>query len=163
MAENSMTTVENNIAARQAEAMQGELIDRQDSMELFGAFGNQTLRESHTFGNHGMETLRQIMLASGDDVIEGKKALNVPLAMIGYYCHEVDINDRNSGQQQRAIRTVIYTEDGKRFAFVSIGIARDLFRLTTVIGRGPWAKSVPVMPIALGASGNRQIYRLMPG
>lgn len=163
MTENSMTTMENNIAVRQAEAMQGELIDRQDSMDLFGAFGDTGLRESHPFVGTPADVWRQVMLASNDDVIDGKKALNTTLRLQAYYCHEVDMRDRVTNVLNRGIRTVLYDASGDRFAFVSLYIARDLLRMTKIFGKGPWKEPILVKPVAIAVAGNQNVYRLMPG
>lgn len=163
MNSNLPAVVENRIAAQQEQAMQGELIDRQDSMDLFGAFGDTGLRESHPFTGTPADVWRSVMLASGDDVIDGKKALNTVLRLQAYYCHEVDMRDRVTNELNRGIRTVLYDVSGDRFAFVSKYVARDLLRLTKIFGKGPWKEPILVKPIAISVGGNQNVYRLMPG
>lgn len=163
MSENLPANVEQNIAKRQYEAMEGELMNPHDNFDLFANMGDGVLRESHSFGGDAKRNWEMVCQASAPDVKRGSEMLNKTIPLADYYCHEVDLVDAATGEITRAIRTVLYTPDGDRYAFVSQGVVRDLLRITQVFGKGPWKEVILVRPVQIVTGRKFHITRLMPG
>lgn len=150
------------LAARQ-EAVQAELMPYQpDAGELFSNFGDRVLRESHNFKGTPQDVLLQIMKASAPDVINGDDKIDTLINLRNFYIHEADLKPDRAGEVRRVLRTVLYDANGKRYSFVSNGVALDLYRMVRVFGQLPFIPPIPVVATKIKTSSNYNIIRLVP-
>lgn len=87
----------------------------------------------------------------GEDVI-GKE-----FTLEHLICQEVDMEDPDTGETQRAIRSVLIAHDKERIAFVSTGIFRSLKAIAQIFGPPPW---LPPLRVAVTQQRTRRKFLL---
>lgn len=162
MSKETTAELETAIANRQA-ASNGELrASYPHNDALFANFGDRVLRESHNFVGKPLEVYRQIAAASADDVQKGDTAVNVPMKVVSYYVHEIELTNQSDGEPRMALRTVLYTKEGKRYSFVSDGIVKDLYRMHRLFTPDEWKNGVNLKVVSIPTTPPKRILRLLP-
>lgn len=125
-------------------------------------FGPNVGAAMHSFKGSKVEQYRMIAKACGPDVGKSKDCINKVIAVANYYCHKIEIVREEDGEVRDCIRCVLIEPDGKAWAFVSDGIAKEIARIIDVFGAGPYNPPVKVEVKQIQTRNNRSTLSLLP-
>jgi len=132
---------------------------RQLLSDVLGELSGPTL---HNFTGDRREVWKLTAKATGPDVIVSDEATLVPIDIRHFLVHTVRIAKETPGEFVDAIRTVLIQPDGKQYAVVSDGVARDLAGLIHTFGMGPYDPPIEVQITPVRTRKGFKTYRLMP-
>jgi Phage Single-stranded DNA-binding protein len=139
-------------------ASQSNCLMTQDGLLAINA-GN---RVSHSFTGAPLAIWRRIAVACGPDCLDYDDAKNKELALVDYYCHEVQLANDQTGNIDTCIRVVLFDAEGFAYAFVSKGIYDSLRSLVMVMGRGTFNPPVKVRIVESKTRSKRTFYSIVP-
>lgn len=150
--------------AQQLSKLRNDSLPNQQALPAVveGLLGSLGSRQFHTFTGDAMQVWRQIALATGPEVLPATEAINRPIKLEHFYVHQVQIAGETPGEYVDAIRVVLIEPEGRAFGFVSDGIAKDLARIISTFGMGPYSPPIPVKAVQFNTRKGRRAYSLQP-
>lgn len=146
--------------AKRATDLQGPRIIPAVVERVLGQIGT---REFHNFVGTPMEVWRLTALATGPDVVSGDDRLGKVIELTHFHCQQVRVAGPTPGEYDDALRVVLIDKDGTAYGFTSTGVARDLARIISTFGMGPYTVDPVKCRIASFQTNNkRRAFTIQP-
>jgi hypothetical protein len=101
-------------------------------------------------------------LVEGEEV-HGRETVGSVIALGDYIMHPVKILNKETGEINEAIRTLLVQPDGPPVSFVSAGILKSIGRIAWRVGHmPPYRPPIPVKLKQRSLGGGRVTYSLQP-
>lgn len=142
-----------------------ELIVRQQGKELLlrAIVGEMAGVCIHNFGDDPKTVYKLSALATAGDMEPKQVALQKPIALEYFYAHKCYLRSRtNPGEESAVVRCVLFDKSGKRFAFVSQGVAEDLARLVNLFGYDKFDPPISMQVVERKTGAGFNVLRLVP-
>lgn len=125
-------------------------------------FGRSMAEAVHNFKGTTQELWKFTALATAPGAKTMDDVPDAPLEVEYIYCHKVPIQGPTEGEITEAIRTVLITSDGERYAFVSNGIAQDAARIFMAFGFQKFSPPITLRVEEFQTNNKRKMYTLVP-
>lgn len=141
----------------------GKNLISEKQMELMSTvMGDTGAPTLHNFQGDNMQVWKQISKVSSAECTGFDDIGDEGVELHNFYVHQVEFEEATGGELSQGIRTVLIPKEGKPFACVSDGIAKDLFEIIHTFGFGPYDPPIQVKPVAVKTRKGRKTYRLVP-
>jgi hypothetical protein len=105
---------------------------------------------------------KEILSCINGDTEKADGYINTTMYVVHVVMHPVVVENEVTGESINAVRTVLVTAHGERIAFVSVGIAKSLSLISSLISPPPWPKGLKLKLRRVPTKNERSMYRLEP-
>jgi hypothetical protein len=116
----------------------------------------------HNFVGDTQELWRFIAKMTGGDSIKGADCLGSIIELKHYYVHNIEMENRNTGELITVPRTALMDSEGKVYTFVSNGIVDAIDTIRSIFGDGPYASNVKFKVISVRTRIGSTTYSIVP-
>lgn len=126
---------------------------------VFGTLGGKSL---DNFDGDKIARWKLQAAACGPDVGGIDEIPAEGIAVKYFYVHPVELEGPTEGEIVTAIRSVLISDEGKAYGFVSNYLARDLARMISVFGAETWKPAIKVAIRQNKGKAGHKFYSIVP-
>lgn len=129
-------------------------------IESLAGLGGST--SVHNFVGEPVHIWRMITLGENKSEPGADLPAGTKIGIVNWYLHRIRIEDQATGEVAEPVRTVLYTDEGKIYHFVSEGIVKAVANIIRGFGLGPYNPPVQVEVLPIKTNSKRTMLTLIP-